>query len=291
MPYAEREVRSIGLLLGSNVTPLVGVAARRHTLLALLPQANLIHLAMHISWELSSFVVAPAADVTSPTEKDVLLTASDIACLHLQADLVVLSGGSAYCHSSRPNAGLPQPTQHNLPSSVSLITMVRAFLTAGARCVLTPLWSIPDRATDEFMFLFYEHLKLGTSVGQALHQAMESVRAKRGFSEPVNWASFIHFGEDVSLDFSSVHGVGVASAASGSDSVGSDVANTNTSQTGDSNSTAAAAMTLSTERGSSPALIDLASSPVAASASAQHHGDTQEVRLCLRRNGCKCQSL
>lgn len=214
LPYAEREVRSIGLLLGPSVTPVIGTSARRHTLLSLLPQANLIHLAMHVSWELCSLIVAPAAGVSSPSEKDVLISASDIARLHLQADLVVLSGGNAYCHSSRPGSGLPQPSQHNLPSSTSLLTMARAFLTAGARCVIMPLWSIPDRATDEFMFLFYEHLKQGVAVGQSLRQTMESIRSKRGFSEPVNWAPFIHFGEDLTLDFSSVQGVGVSRSAS-----------------------------------------------------------------------------
>ncbi|XP_065186796.1 tetratricopeptide repeat protein 28-like [Sycon ciliatum] len=213
LPYAEREVRSVGLLLGPAVHPLLGVAARRHTLLSAMPQATLIHLAVHLSWELSSFVVAPAAGVTSPTEKDVLITASDISRLHLQADLVILSGGSAYCHSTRPGAGLPQPNQHNLPSHVSMMTLARAFLTAGARCVLVSLWSIPDRATDEFMFLFYENIKRGVCVGLALRETMEAVRTRRGFTEPVHWASFVHFGKDITLDFSTIEGVPLPSSA------------------------------------------------------------------------------
>ena len=213
LPYAEREVRSVGLLLGPTVTPLVGTALQRHKLLALLPRATLIHLAMHISWELGALVVAPASGISSPTEKDVLITASDIARLHLQADLVILSGGSAYCHSSRPGAGLPQPGQHNLPSSSSLVTLARAFLIAGARSVLVPLWSIPDRATDEFMFMFYEQLKQGFSVGCALRETMGSVRAKRGFMEPVHWASYVHFGIDLGMDFGHVQSVHVPDPA------------------------------------------------------------------------------
>ena len=111
---------------------------------------------------------------------------ADLQDVRLRAQLVVLS----CCHSGRGEV-----------KSEGVIGIARAFLAAGARSVLASLWSISDKATMEFMKIFYQHLFDGKSASVALHQAMTSLRNSKDYCAVKHWAPFVLIGDDVTFDF------------------------------------------------------------------------------------------
>ena len=81
-----------------------------------------------------------------------------------------------------------------------VIGIARAFLGSGARSVLVALWAISDKATEKLMCRFYEHLVLGESASESLHQAMKWMRGN-GFDNICDWSPFMLIGDNVTFDF------------------------------------------------------------------------------------------
>ena len=77
--------------------------------------------------------------------------------------------------------------------------MARAFLGSGARSVLVSLWALEDKATEQLMSRFYEHLYHGVSASESLHQAMKWMR-HNGFTKVSEWAPFMLIGDNVTFD-------------------------------------------------------------------------------------------
>ena len=119
-----------------------------------------------------------------PQEEDYLLMMSDISQVQLRAKLVVLS----CCHSGRGKL-----------KAEGVIGIARAFLGSGVRSVLVSSWAIEDKATEQLMSRFYEHLLCGESASEALHEAMKWLRSN-GFTKPSQWAPFMLIGDNVTLD-------------------------------------------------------------------------------------------
>lgn len=65
----------------------------------------------------------------------------------------------------------------------------RAFKKTGARSILMSLWQIDDKATSEYMGLFYEKLANGTSMHDAYTSTVNAMKEK--YKDPNYWASFI----------------------------------------------------------------------------------------------------
>ena len=78
-----------------------------------------------------------------------------------------------------------------------LIGLVRAFQLAGARSVLTSLWSVSDVSTATLMKRFYTYLRQGRTKDEALRSAqIDLIRTpKRETSHPYNWAGFALYGD------------------------------------------------------------------------------------------------
>lgn len=93
------------------------------------------------------------------------LTASQVQALTLQADLVVL----AVCESS---LGRASPGE-------GLASLGRAFLLAGARCVVATLWEVPDGNIREFFRTFYAALA-GQSPARAYWSARRAYETRHG---------------------------------------------------------------------------------------------------------------
>ena len=110
---------------------------------------------------------------------------AEISQVQLRAKLVVLS----CCHSARGQI-----------SSEGVVGIARAFLGSGALSVLVSLWALQDKATEQFMSRFYEHLVRGESASESLHQAMKWMRAN-GYSDVGQWAPFMLIGDNVTFDF------------------------------------------------------------------------------------------
>ncbi|KAG5835105.1 hypothetical protein ANANG_G00268590 [Anguilla anguilla] len=114
-----------------------------------------------------------------------LLTAADILDLRLPVKLVVL--GSYQESDSKVTAD-------------GVVGLTRAFLAAGAQCVLVSLWPVPVAASKVFVHAFYSALLNGTKASAALADAMKTVQSSKQFSHPSNWAGFMLIGNDVKLN-------------------------------------------------------------------------------------------
>ena len=105
------------------------------------------------------------------------LKAHDIARLNLRAELVVLSA----CDSA---AG------ENL-SGEGVMGLSYSFLRAGAKQVVSTLWSIDDAKSKDLIIAFYKDLMHnGGNASAALRQSQLTVMRQRGSSAPYYWAGF-----------------------------------------------------------------------------------------------------
>lgn len=82
--------------------------------------------------------------------------------------------------------------------------LARAFHYAGARLVLSSLWSVEDRATAELMIRFHRNLRTGQSKDEALRSAqLELIRGPIAIAggetidatAPGSWAAFQLYGD------------------------------------------------------------------------------------------------
>ena len=187
LPCARREAQMIGRLLG--VQPLLGEQATKQAVLHELQSVSLVHFAAHGNADRGEIALSPVrATRQVPQDQDYLLTMSDISQVQLRAKLVVLS----CCHSAKGQI-----------RAEGVVGMSRAFLGSGARSVLVALWALPDRATEQLMNRFYEHLSNGESVSESLHEAMKWMRSN-GYPEVRDWAPFVLIGDNVTFDFENI---------------------------------------------------------------------------------------
>ncbi|XP_056385526.1 tetratricopeptide repeat protein 28 isoform X3 [Hyla sarda] len=218
MPSAEEEAYMVAELLGCQ--PLVGSLATKDKVMSALTQAECVHFATHISWKLAALILTPnsennsgtnkstfgntytipeslqmqddASDVESisdcPPLQEFLLTAADVLDLRLPVKLVVLG---SYQESS------------NKVTADGVIGLTRAFLAAGAQCVLVSLWPVPVAASKMFVHAFYSSLLNGMKASASLSEAMKTVQSSQQYSHPSNWAGFMLIGSDVKLNSTS----------------------------------------------------------------------------------------
>ena len=213
LPHSEQEAGIVGEILGCPT--LTQNEATKDAVLAALGDAEAVHLACHVSWQLSAVIVSPselmetsnnsrrysihsdtiheeddvrseATTVELPSLSDFLLTAADLLNLKLSARLVVLS--SCYTRD-----------RHGAATSDGVIGLSRALLAAGAQCVMVSLWPVPDTAVKLIMKAFYSSLLQGSRASRALGEAMTAVQTTKYFQHPANWAGFVLIGQDVKL--------------------------------------------------------------------------------------------
>jgi CHAT domain-containing protein len=195
------------------VTVLEGVQATKAAFLEQAPKAGILHLATHAYFAGDKCIPAGRAEAPpqrtigeNPTvlgynplllagiafvganereRADGILTALEITALDLRhTALVVLSA----C-----DTGLGR-----LARGQELLGLRWAFAYAGARNLVTSLWSVPDAETASLMTHFYSALwEKGLSVSAALRAAqLEILKAARlrGDSAPHLWGAFVTSG-------------------------------------------------------------------------------------------------
>jgi CHAT domain-containing protein/uncharacterized protein HemY len=177
LTFAEREAHAITRLYG--VDPLLGADATETALRAGAPQAVILHLAAHGSYNPANplaSVIALAPDGAD----DGQLAVSEIYGLNLHvADLVVLSA----CETQLGD----------LSGGDEVVGLTRAFFFAGTPSVIATLWSVDDEATALLMERFYTHLRTGMGKAAALRQAQLDVRAN--YPNPYYWSGFVLSGD------------------------------------------------------------------------------------------------
>jgi CHAT domain-containing protein/Tfp pilus assembly protein PilF len=136
---------------------------------------------------LSGLVCAGANSQLEAGRDDGYLTAEEVAWLDLsRVELIVLSA----CQTGLGRA----------QSGEGLIGLRRAFRNAGARTVISSLWSIRDESTADLMRLFYKNL---WTKGMGKHEALRSAqlemlkrnRIAHQDGRPSTWGAFVLSGD------------------------------------------------------------------------------------------------
>ncbi|MBE9029157.1 CHAT domain-containing protein [filamentous cyanobacterium LEGE 11480] len=178
LPGAEREAKAVGTML--NITPLIGAQATKAAVLQQITRAPIVHFATHGLLDTFRGDV-PGAVVLArgKSEAESLLTASEIADLKLQADLVVLSA----CSTGKGDI-----------TGDGVIGLSRSLFLAGVPSVIVSLWDVDDAATAKLMTAFYRNWQTQKmDKAQALRQAM--LETREAFPNPQLWAAFNLVGE------------------------------------------------------------------------------------------------
>lgn len=174
LPAVRTEVTALKTMLsGRRVRHQFGAEAVR-TLSQIEPDQHLqlVHVAGHAlsSSEWSSLDVLAFGD-----RPEAQFAMGQLRQQRLQAELVVLS-------ACRTALGRQDETG---------LGFAQAFLAAGARQVIASAWPIDDRATADFMRLFYHaHLIEGLEPVVALTQAQTRMRMQDRWRAPYWWAGF-----------------------------------------------------------------------------------------------------
>ena len=205
IPYEQNaELTKLATMRGYISTPLVNLPASKEEVLAAqaafpsdsdtvllgpsatksafehsgLDQHSIIHLAVHgVANEKHPERAALILLSDSSSGDDGILEASDIVHLHTNADLVVLSACDTAVGRLQGEEGI---------ANLSL-----AFQLAGAKTVISTLWTIEDTTALYLMKRFYAHLAEKNTVAHALTAAKRDMLKTYGTQAvPYYWASF-----------------------------------------------------------------------------------------------------
>ncbi|MFY2556771.1 CHAT domain-containing protein [Corallococcus terminator] len=183
LPEARREGHEVEDVLRGTHTParlLVGTDASEHALKSTdLSSMRVLHLAAHAvvdaeAPERSALVLAPGSE-----EEDGILQPREIAELHLQGALVVLSACRSASGTVLPGEGV--------------LSLARAFFEAGAHAVVASLWPLRDDEAAALVERFYRHLAMGVSTSAALRAAQ--LEAMEDGMPPAAWAGLVVLGD------------------------------------------------------------------------------------------------
>ncbi len=155
------------------------------------PQAGILHLAAHAKSndEHGEYSYLAFYQTTNSTKND-LVFVKDLYTMRIRAALVVLSA----CET-----GVGE-----LQRGEGIVSLSRGFSYAGASGIVTTLWSIDDNASAEIMESFYQNLKTGEAIDEALRAAkIAFLQKKKGTNaiHPLYWAAFVPVGDTSPFSF------------------------------------------------------------------------------------------
>lgn len=203
LPGALAEAATVGRLLqaAGGATVLTGAQATKQGIFAA-PTPRVMHLATHgyflddvraldddedpmqalalsgLALRGANVALTGAGGSGPKGTREGLLTALEVTALDLRrTQLVVLSA----CET-----GLGR-----LQNGEGVLGLTRAFHEAGARHVLSTLWSIDDEGTKAFMDAFYAQIVAGRAPAEALSAARQAFLRHPRYSDPYYWAPFV----------------------------------------------------------------------------------------------------
>ncbi len=164
--------------------PLVKENARIDSLKNLVEDYRILHFSTHGKSNNKngdfSFLVLKSTDAVSTDN----LYVNDIYNLQLHADMVFLSA----CETAIGE----------LQKGEGLVSLGRAFAHAGAKSIITSLWSVEESSTLAITKLFYQNLKKGLPKDEALQLAKKELMNNNPdpkFKNPFYWAAFTAIGD------------------------------------------------------------------------------------------------
>ncbi|CAA7611965.1 Tetratricopeptide repeat domain protein [Candidatus Terasakiella magnetica] len=171
LEFAQKEVEAIHKIVPGS-TLLLRKEASKTAVKRSAANFSRLHFASHGKFRPDS-PLASGLLLAREGDEGGMLTVSELYGLSLKADLVTLSA----CET-----GLGA-----IESGDDVVGLTRGFLFAGARTIVSSLWSVDDEATKDLMVGFYSGLaKAGKR--DALRLAQMAVKAKH--SHPYYWAAF-----------------------------------------------------------------------------------------------------
>ncbi|HQM46706.1 MAG TPA: CHAT domain-containing protein [Smithellaceae bacterium] len=171
LKFAEEEARKIASIW-PDATLLTGKEATREFMKQQGGRFEYLHFAGHGEYDENKPLNSGLLFASRGDQKSVM-TAAELFTTNWQASLVTLSA----CET-----GLSRQKRGD-----ELIGLQRALMFAGARSILSSLWSIDDEATGFLMTKFYGYLSK-MSKNKALQQAQ--IETLKQFPDPYYWASF-----------------------------------------------------------------------------------------------------
>ncbi len=194
LPETAAEVQAVGRDLGASPDDiLMGAGASEAALRAKsLDQYAVLYFATHgmLPGELHcqaqpGLVLSPPGTPATSTSADGLLTASEIAGLKINANLVVLSACNTGAGGGKSFGG------------GALQGLADAFFSAGAHAVLASHWEVPSAATMSLMTGTFSNMAKDPKhdAAEALRQAQLSLIAKDNTAHPFEWAAFTLIGD------------------------------------------------------------------------------------------------
>ncbi len=176
------EAKAIQAIIGGKT--LLGSGAQKVNFINQAPKYQLLHLATHgkANDQLGdySFLAFPSDNDTSNAE---FLYVREIYNLELNADMVVLSA----CET-----GIGQ-----LQKGEGMVSLARGFASAGAKSLISSLWSVDDAKTTQLMTNFYDNLNKRMNKDMALQQAKLDYLSSNPqiYAHPFYWSGFIGIGD------------------------------------------------------------------------------------------------
>ena len=158
--------------------------ATKYAFESLVGDYRIVHLATHgkANDKIGDYCFLAFTEQKDSVQNE-LLYVRDIYNLRLNADLVVLSACETGIGELRRGEGV--------------ISLARAFAYAGAKSLVTTLWSVNDKSTLNIMEGFYRQLRKGAPKNQALWQAKLDylAKSKSEMAHPFFWAAFVPIGD------------------------------------------------------------------------------------------------
>ncbi len=186
--HSEKEVNEIFDLVGMMGEVFDGETATKANFQENCEDYCIVHIATHgvMNTQNSENSFLAFSEVPDSNDNE-LLYVRDLYNMHLTASLVVLSA----CET-----GIGE-----LYESEGIASLARGFSYAGAKSLITSLWSVNDHATAEIMRRLYTNLKKGMPKDMALQQAKyDFVQSSTDrVAHPFLWSAFIQIGDEAPL--------------------------------------------------------------------------------------------
>lgn len=171
LPSALEEIEKLRQLMSGDLHR--GESAFRAISLPQWSQYQIIHFSGHA---LADETLGDRAFLACSNRMEDRLTAGDIYDLNLPTRLIVLSACETGIGPFYKGEGV--------------ISLERAFTYAGAKRVLSTLWTVPEAASKQLMLAFYDQMVQGKSTDEALYQAKIDLIERGRQITPYHWASF-----------------------------------------------------------------------------------------------------
>jgi CHAT domain-containing protein len=173
--------RVLGALPPELAMSLAGADVTEPALRAMLPKADVIHLALPFRINGAGALFSPLLLAGEPVgnppepEQDARLDARDIINMTLNARLVVLSDPAAM-------------SMHDAADETVLVHW--AWRAAGVPAVMMPRWKA-EPAAGELLAIVHERIRAGDRPDQALHAGRKAVRRTESGAAPYYWAGWL----------------------------------------------------------------------------------------------------